>query len=167
MKREIVLCGMLAAALACAGASRRADTRYVCTEHGLHHFELQGEQCACLNITPGRYGEYDVFTMTGETKQADKVPGLLTRLRDDMEDKVVSMVLSRIERAMGKNILKHWQFENMDIPVTIRGFKKFQGGTHHVMIAAAMTKHSLSPHGIIMYLPLEYKMHLLEKKKDD
>jgi hypothetical protein len=167
MIRTLVIMTFLAALCSCAGAPRRTGTDFTCTEHGTHRYGSREELCACLKINPAEYDSYEIFTMTAETKSADRVTEILDRTRDDMEDRIVSMVMRKIERALGKNIVKYWRFEQMDIPVTIRGFKKQSGGTHHVIIAAAMTKYSLSPRGIVMYLPLEYKMHLLEKKKED
>lgn len=167
MTRAILHISILAALCSCTSAPRRADSDFTCTEHGTHRYDSREDLCACLKINPGEYDRYEIFTMTAETKSADRVAEVLDRSRDDMEEKIVAMVMRRIERALGKNIVKYWRFEQMDIPVTIRGFKKKAGGTHQVIIVAAMTKYSLSPRGIVMYLPLEYKMHLLEKKKED
>jgi len=153
-------------ALSCRTTAPIGSSEYLCVEHGTHRYDVCDEQCACLKIDPKEYGEYNIFTITGETAKEENVPELMEKLRDEMENRIVTKVLHRIEKAMGKNIYKHWKFEQMDIPVTIRGFRKKAGGTSHVIIAAAMTKYSLSPRGIIMYLPLEYKMHILEKKKD-
>ncbi len=147
--------------------STMGPTEYLCAEHGTHRFDVIEEKCACLKIDPKEYGDYAIFTITGETDKEENVPELLDRLRDEMENRIVAKVLRRIEKAMGKSITKHWNFDQMDIPVTIRGFRKRDAGTIHVLIAAAMTKYSLSPRGIIMYLPLEYKMHILEKKKGE
>ncbi len=173
MDTRFICCALLAASLSCVEAPvveeapRRADTDYLCAEHGTHHFDNRGEQCACLSIPPGEYAEYHIFTETGETGDPAAVPALMEKLRDTMEDRIVSKVMHRIVHAMKKDIIKYWRFEQMRIPVTIRGFTKRIGDTHHVLVAAAMTKYSLSPRGIIMYLPLEYKMHILEKKKDE
>ena len=167
MGRALFIIMLLAALCSCAGAPRRTDPDFTCTEHGTHRYASREDLCACLKINPAEYDNYEIFTMTAETKNAERLAEILDRTRDEMEDKIVSMVMHRIERALGKNIVKYWRFEQMDIPVTIRGFRKKSGDTHKVIIAAAMTKYSLSPRGIVMYLPLEYKMHLLEKKKED
>jgi hypothetical protein len=120
-----------------------------------------------MGINPTEYDSYQFFTIEDTTKKADDLPALTDRLKDDMERKIVSLVMRKIEDAMGKHIYKYWKFEDTNIPVTIRRFTKKDGDVYSAIVAAAMTKYSLSPRGIIMYLPLEYKMHILEKKKDE
>lgn len=161
-------------ATACAVLSFRCSTTeevrtqgYRCLEHGAHHYERKEELCACLGIDPKDYASYEFFIIEDSTKKFDDLPSLTERLKDEMERKIVSTVMHKIEKAMGKHLYKYWKFEETNIPVTIRRFTKKEGDIYGALVIAAMTKYSLSPRGIIMYLPLEYKMHILEKKKDE
>ncbi len=151
----------------CTTAPVERSRGYLCIEHKTHYYANRQDLCACLGINPTEYDSYQFFTIEDTTKKADDLPALTDRLKDEMERKIVSIVMRKIEDAMGKHIYKYWKFEDTNIPVTIRRFTKKDGEVYSAIVVAAMTKYSLSPRGIIMYLPLEYKMHILEKKKDE
>ncbi len=151
----------------CSTTEESESGGYRCIDHAIHRYANREELCACLGIVPKEYDSYQFFTLEDSTKKPEDLPSLTERLTDEMERKIVSIVMHKIENAMGKQLYKYWKFENTNIPVTIRRFTKKEGDTYHALVIAAMTKYSLSPRGIIMYLPLEYKMHILEKKKVD
>lgn len=163
----IIAAGCIAFSFRCSTTEEAVSQGYRCMEHASHHFANREELCACLGIDPKEYTSYEFFTIEDSTKKSEDLPGLTERLKDEMERKIVSIVMHKIENAMGKHLYKYWKFEETNIPVTIRRFTKKEGDTYSAMVIAAMTKYSLSPRGIIMYLPLEYKMHILEKKKDE
>lgn len=172
MRNTIILIFVIAVACAiqtlqCSTAEVSDFHDYRCVEHASHRYADREELCACLGIDPKEYDSYQFFTLEDSVKKADDLPSLTERLKDEMERKIVSIVMHKIENAMGKHLYKYWKFEDTNIPVTMRRFTKKEGDTYSAMVIAAMTKYSLSPRGIIMYLPLEYKMHILEKKKDD
>lgn len=169
MKKSIILILIAACTLSfrCTTKEVAQTQGYRCMEHGVHHHERRDELCTCLGIDPKEFDNYQFYTLEDSTKKAEDLPALTDRLKDEMERKIVSIVMHKIEKAMGKHLYKYWKFEETNIPVAIRRFTKKEGDTYSAMVIAAMTKYSLSPRGIIMYLPLEYKMHILEKKKDE
>ncbi len=167
MKKKVIAIIIIFPALfACASAPEPIISDYLCVEHGTHRPGYPEQLCACLNIDRSKYDEYAVFEINDQTASAELFPNVMDNARDEMERKIVNMIMRRIGKALEHEIKKYWQFDNFNIPVTIRSFKKKEGDIHHVKVVSAMRKYDLSPHGIIMYLPLEYKMHLFEKKRD-
>ncbi|MCX7680300.1 MAG: hypothetical protein N2316_13940 [Spirochaetes bacterium] len=153
--------------LHCTTTEMREPERYRCTEHKIHDYENREELCACFGINPADYDSYQFFYLEDSTKNAQDLPAITESLQDQMERKIVSIVMHKIEKAMGKHLYKFWKFDETNIPVNFRHFTKKEKNSHSAVIVAAMTKYHLSPRGIIMYLPLEYKMHILEKQKDE
>ena len=144
-----------------------APPAFVCREHGAHTIENRASFHECMKIPSGAEQDYFFYEESSlRPVSAGMLEATAKELRGEIEDKIVAFVMGKITRAMEKQLFKHWDYDSMRIPATIRTFVKEEKGLFSVKVFAAMKKSDFTPRGIIMYLPLEYKMHLLEKNKD-
>ncbi len=148
-------------------APARGTYYFICAEHSAHHFAVRDEFAQCAGFQPVEYDKYFFYQEEQYTKEKGRIPAVAKELRGKLEEKITEFVMDRITQAMGKQLYKHWDFDNMHIPVVFRTFSAFDGEKYPVKVVAVMRKGDFSPRGIIMFLPLEYKMHLLEKGKNE
>ncbi len=148
-------------------APGRAASDFICAEHSTHHFAAREEFAQCAGFQPAEYDKYFLYQEEYYTREKGRIPAVAKELRGKLEDKITEFVMDRISQAMGKQLYKHWDFDAMHIPVVFRTFSAFDGEKYPVKVVAVMRKGDFSPRGIIMFLPLEYKMHLLEKGKNE
>lgn len=167
MKKIAVMLFLVMIISGCKSPQPDARVGFLCREHGSHNMEKRSEFAACFGFDEAKYDEYMFYSEMQETVSEANVETAMSGMKSSLEDKIVSFVMGKITTAMGQHLNKHWTFGNMKIPAVFRTFVKHDGGKYTVKTIAAMKKRDFTPRGIIMYLPLEYKMHLLNKKKSE
>jgi hypothetical protein len=147
----------------CKTAQNAGEYDYICTEHSKHRLFIKEELAECMKINPSEIGNYHIFRENAETADAEH-SRLFDKILDSLEDRIVEIITVKIEAAMGNAIKKHWQFDRISLPAVFRHFRHYDGRTYRLTVAAAIRKADIEPKGIIRFLPLEYKMDILEKK---
>lgn len=167
MKKMFVMLFIVMILPGCKTSQQEQRVGFYCLEHTSHNMDSRTEFAACFGFEAAKYDEYMFYSDMQETTLKENIDTAVTNMKSALEDKIVSYVMTKITTAMDQHINKHWTFDNMRIPAVFRSFVKFDGGKYTVKTIAAMKKRDFTPRGIIMYLPLEYKMHLLHKKKGE
>ena len=164
MKMNITLAAFaMALLLSCKTASLTEKYDYVCALHGEHHLRDRAQTAACFGITLADYDRHRFFGAEGDALSAEAREGVRNRLTDEVENVVVDLMFDKIQAAMGKALKKHWHFDRLHVPVVFREFASVSGNVHHIKIVAIMRQAQLEPAAIIKYLPLEYKMDLIDE----
>ncbi|HON77578.1 MAG TPA: hypothetical protein PK544_03740 [Spirochaetota bacterium] len=167
MKKMLVALCIVLIIPGCKTPQHDHSGEFLCREHASHHMENRAEFASCFGFDAAQYDEYMFYSEMQETSSKENIETAVANMKESLENKIVSFVMKRITTAMGQQEYRHWTFDNMRIPAVFRTFVKNKEGKYTVKTIAAMKKRDFTPRGIIMYLPLEYKMHLLRKKKGE
>jgi hypothetical protein len=134
---------------------------YICREHGYHRATVKEEFASCFRIKTDEIDSFYIFQQDSPCEEKD-IDSTASRLKGIVADQIVDMIMSRIEAAYGKDLTSHWRLESIDIPVPFRRFVLIDASGCKVRVIALLKKDDLSPRSLIRFLPLEYKMNIIE-----
>ncbi|HNV45520.1 MAG TPA: hypothetical protein PLE73_00630 [Spirochaetota bacterium] len=153
---------IVAACAGCASVPAVTAYDYVCALHGTHHLRDRAHTAACFGFPLAEYDNIRFFSREGAAQTDAQYDPLRARLTDEVENAIVDAVMQKIQSAMGASIKRHWRFEQIKVPVVLRAFRHDSPGAIRATVVAAMHKDRLAPAAIIKYLPLEYKMDIID-----
>ena len=161
-KSRIVICiAALAFVFSCAEAPKKTGGDLICVEHGTHRVSVKEDFAACFGIDPQRFNEYYYYTKA-ETFPANEQAEGAKRLKDMVESEIVDTIMNRLEAAFEKALNANWQLEQIDMPVPFRTFVRKNGGSVDIKVVGVVRKKDLEPSALVHFLPLEYKMKILD-----
>ncbi len=155
----IILC------VSCSGR-QVSSTGYICTNHGTHHLNDKFELAGCLEVDYRALDSLYIFRDSGYSSGKEDPDVEAERIRDRVKDKIVDLMVKKMEAAVGRMLYTRWRFDSMAPPVKFREFRKREGDTTHIVILGAIERREFEPGNIIKYLPLEYKMQIMEKEEE-
>ncbi len=135
---------------------------FVCTLHGTHNCYNKSDIAQCIGVDEKMVVDYYLFSETGtgdSTTNESKLKSLVC-------DKIVDEVMLRIQMVYGDKQFQRWQFTDMSLPVIFRTFVKKDSNPQMIVIGF-VKKDDLSARAIIYYLPLEYKMDIIGREKNN
>jgi len=116
---------------------------------------------ACFSIDLKRFNEYYYYSKV-ETFPAKEQAEGAKRLKDMVESEIVDTIMNRLEAAFGKALNANWQLEHIDMSVPFRTFVRKNGGSVDIKVVGIVRKKDLEPPALVHFLPLEYKMKILD-----
>lgn len=153
--------------VSCSGR-QVTSTGYVCTKHGTHHLEDRFELAGCLGVDYKALvnDSFYIFRDTGYVSGTEDPDMEAERTRDRVKDKIVDLMVRKMEAAVGRMLYTRWRFDSMAPPVKFREFRKKEGDTTRILILGVIERKEFEPRNIIKYLPLEYKMQIMENEEE-
>ena len=150
--------------LTAAGCSTQKVPKrgWLCREHGTHLATVKAEFLACFQIAQADIDSYYIFEKENAVKAGKEIDPTAALLKENVADEIVDLIMKRLEAAYGSELTAHWRLESIDIGVPFRTFVNTEGGQSRVRVIALLKKDDLSPRSLIRFLPLEYKMNLVE-----
>jgi len=163
MKRffTIALVVIIFACNGCAKKSIRTGP-LICTVHGIHNCYDKSEIAQCIGVDEKSIDDYYIFSESGSGDSSTNE----SKLKSLVCDKIVDEVMLRIQMIYSSKQFQRWQFTDMSLPVIFRTFVKKENQQEMVVIGF-VKKDDLSPKAIIYYLPLEYKMDIIGREKNN
>ena len=152
---------LLVFATACS-TQKAQRTGYLCREHSVHRATDREEFAACFRIAPHEIENYYIFEKEVSAKNAAGVDAAASQMKELAAEEIVDLIMKRLEAAYGSELTAHWRLESIDIDVPFRRFVFADNGVFKVKVMALLKKDDLSPRSLIRFLPLEYKMNLVE-----
>jgi hypothetical protein len=162
----VLLCSLM---ISCAGVRTTGvsdEKRMVCREHGIHHPDNAAEFAACFGIEKGKIDQYYIFEK-GSKGSAAETDQTAARLKSLVADMIVDEIMKRLEQSFGNDLTANWRLESISMPVPFRTFVRTQDGAAEVKVFALVKKSDLEPQALIRFLPLEYKMKLIQPGRED
>jgi hypothetical protein len=155
-----------AAALLCTvsacSTQKASRSGYLCAEHSIHRATVKEEFAACFQIRPDQIDEYYIFERDVSVSDLKNVNSAASQIKDTIANDIVDLIMKRLEAAYGSELTSHWRLESIDIHVPFRRFILNEDGKFKIKVIALLKKDDLSPRSLIRFLPLEYKMNLVE-----
>ena len=156
------LSAVLAAALCLSCSTGKGPKHgYLCRDHGYHRATIKDEFAACFQIKAEEIDSFYIFqqeaSCNGKNAESEAA-----KLKGIIADQIVEMIMSRLEAAYGKELTSRWRLESIDISVPFRSFVLSENGSCRMKVIAILRKDDLSPRSLTKFLPLEYKMNILE-----
>ena len=145
--------------------SRHPSYNYICIYHNKHHLNNKEEMAKCYGLSAKELDTCYRFSESNPTDSEDNIKRTAEETRDAVENKIVDYIVNRLKRKMGKEFYKNWTYDKMEIPAIFRDFVARDNKRYFIKTVAVIKKSDLSDYALINYLPLEYKMHFLEKDK--
>ncbi|MEJ5363402.1 MAG: hypothetical protein WHV26_15185 [Spirochaetota bacterium] len=134
----------------------------VCTVHGIHNCYNKSDIAQCIGVDEKSIDNYYIFSESGSGDSSTNE----SKLKSLVCDKIVDEVMLRIQMIYSDKQFQRWQFTEMSLPVIFRTF--VQKENHQQMVVIGFVKKDdLSPKAIIYYLPLEYKMDIIGREKNN
>lgn len=158
---------LILAALSClaaAGCSPQKTPKrgWLCREHGTHLATVKADFLSCFRIAQADIDSYYIFEKESAVKTGKDIDQTAALLKENVADEIVDLIMKRLEAAYGSELTSHWRLESIDIGVPFRTFAFTEGASSKVKVIALLKKDDLSPRSLIRFLPLEYKMNLVE-----
>lgn len=153
--------------VSCSGQKRGEKNGYLCREHGTHNSEDRYEFATCFQIPAGDMDQYYVFSRETSVKNISEVDAAALRQKEIVADEIVGLIMIRLEAAFGNDITSRWHLESIDLDVPFRRFVFNDSGTYKIKVIAVMRKDNLLPRSLIRFLPLEYKMNLMNPTQQE
>lgn len=146
------------------GCSKKSvrDGNFVCTVHGIHNCYNKSQLAQCIGVNEKSIDEYYLFSESGIGDSSANE----SKLKSMVCDKIVDEVMLRIQMVYSDKQFQRWQFTDMSLPVIFRTFVK-KGNRQEMMVVGLVKKDDMSPKAIIYYLPLEYKMDIIGREKNN
>ena len=161
LSSAVMLSVIFCAAVSCS-TQKESRHGYLCKEHGYHRATVKDEFAACFGITTSDIDNYYIFEKENTVSTSADIDPTASRLKGIVADEIVDLIMKRLEAAYGSELTAHWHLESIDISVPFRRFVMNDGAGFKVKVIALMKKDDLSPRSLIRFLPLEYKMNLVE-----
>ncbi len=151
-------------ALALSTCSKKAvrNDPFVCMAHGIHNCYNKSDVARCIGVSESEIDNYYLFSESGIIGDSSVTE---SKLKSLVCDKIVEEVMLRIQAVYTDKHFQRWQFTDMSLPVIFRTFVK--KGTQEVIVIGFVKKDDFSPKAIIYYLPLEYKMDIIGREKNN
>ncbi|MGL4368958.1 MAG: hypothetical protein ACRCUT_04705 [Spirochaetota bacterium] len=167
MNKELYLFSLLAVCLlsvflSCSVQKKTGAGGYLCREHGIHSSGKKAEFSACFGIEPDKIESCYLYEKESTASDSASVSRISAGLKGQIADEIVARIMLRLEEAFGSDLVSRWHLESIDLPVAFRCFVFNDSGTYRVKVFALLKKEDLEPRSLIRFLPLEYKMNLLE-----
>ncbi|MGB4269571.1 MAG: hypothetical protein WBK20_10350 [Spirochaetota bacterium] len=162
MKRYIMI-ALVVVILAYNGCTKKSIRTgpLVCTMHGIHNCYNKGDIARCIGVDEKSIDDYYIFSESGSGDSFTNE----SKLKSLVCDKIVDEVMLRIQMIYSNKQFQRWQFTEMSLPVIFRTF--VQKENHQLVVIGFVKKDDLSPKAIIYYLPLEYKMDIIGREKNN
>ncbi|MFW5771144.1 MAG: hypothetical protein ACOCX9_06885 [Spirochaetota bacterium] len=143
-------------------------TGYTCTMHGTHHATDRRQLAECLEVSHNELELYYLFREKGSVQGKQGVSAEAVRVKDRVKERIVNLMVRKLEGAIGQALYTRWRFDSMSVqvPVKFREFRKTDGDMTNIIIIGAIKKNEFEPRNVIKYLPLEYKMQIMEDKDE-
>ncbi len=137
---------------------------YTCTMHGTHYLSDSSQLAACLEVSYSDIESYYIFREKGSVQGKVDVGAEAERVRGRVKERIVNLMVRKLEAAIGQALYTRWRFDSMStrVPVKFREFRKTEGNITGIVIIGVIKKSEFEPRNIIKYLPLEYKMQIME-----
>ncbi|MCX8124332.1 MAG: hypothetical protein N3F66_09230 [Spirochaetes bacterium] len=155
----------LIVALAISACTKKAVRTgpFMCTVHGIHNCYDKSQIARCIGVNENELENYYMFSENGNFGDSSLSEAKLKSL---VCDKIVEEVMLRIQMVYTDKQLQRWQFTDMSLPVIFRTFVK-KDNQQEMIVIGFVKKDDLSPRAIIYYLPLEYKMDIIGRDKNN
>lgn len=155
----------LIVALAVSSCSKKAIRTglFMCTVHGIHNCYNKSDVAQCIGVSESEIENYYLFSESGIVGDNSMTE---SKLKSLLCDKIVDEVMLRIQMVYTDKHFQRWQFTDMSLPVIFRTFVK-KGNQQEIIVIGFVKKDDFSPKAIIYYLPLEYKMDIIGKEKNN
>ena len=147
--------------ISCAEAPKKTEGDMICVDHGTHRVSVKEDFAACFGIDPQHFNEYYYYSKAETFPEKEQAAGA-KRLKDMVENEIVDSIMKRLEAAFGKALDANWQLEHIDMPVPFRTFVRKNGGSVDIKVIGIVRKKDLEPSALVHFLPLEYKMKILD-----
>lgn len=146
------------------GCSKKGvrEGNFVCTVHGIHNCYDKDQMAQCIGVDEKTMDEYYLFSESGNGDSFANE----SKLKSLVCDKIVDEVMLRIQMVYSDKQFQRWQFTDMSLPVIFRTFVK-KGSRQEMVVIGFIKKEDMSPKAIIYYLPLEYKMDIIGREKNN
>lgn len=161
----MILIAASAALCGCKTAGEVVAYDYVCVKHGTHHLRDRAQTAECFGFPLADYGDIRFFTQAGTARTPDEYGATRIRVTDEVENEIVDIIMDTVKSALGRSIKRHWHFDRISVPAVFREFRHDEGPIAHIAVRAAMHKTKLAPGAIVKFLPLEYKMDLIDREE--
>jgi len=141
---------------------------YTCTRHGTHHVTDNTQLADCLGVSHNELELYYLFREKGSVQGKQGVSAEATRVKDRVKERIVNLMVRKLEGAIGQALYTRWRFDSMSmrVPVKFREFRKTEGDITGIIVIGIIKKKEFEPRNIIKYLPLEYKMQIMEDEDE-
>lgn len=155
----------LIVALAVSSCSKKAirTESFLCTAHGIHNCYNKSDVAQCIGVSENEIENYYLFSESGNIGDSSMTE---SKLKSLVCDKIVDEVMLRIQMVYTDKHFQRWQFTDMSLPVIFRTFVK-KGNQQDTIVIGFVKKEALTPKAIIYYLPLEYKMDIIGREKNN
>ena len=149
---------------AAAGCSTQKTRKHgwLCREHGTHLATVKADFLACFQIGQSDTDSCYIFEKESSVTNGKDLDSTSAILKEKVADEIVDLIMKRLEAAYGSELTAHWRLESIDIGVPFRTFVLAEGPSLRVKVIALLKKDDLSPRSLLRFLPLEYKMNLVE-----
>ncbi len=161
--RAIVPFIIVLVALCCSKHGVRSGAM-LCTMHNAHNFYSKADFARCMGIDENALEDYFIFSQSA--KAFSDTASTESMLKSTVCDTIVDEVMLRIQTMFTDKQFARWHFTEMSLPVQFRTFIK-QGSIPEMMVVGLVKKEDLSARAIIYYLPLEYKMDIIGREKEN
>ncbi len=161
--RAIVPFIIVLVALCCSKHGVRSGAM-LCTMHNAHNFYSKADFARCMGIDENALEDYFIFSQSA--KAFSDTASTDSMLKSTVCDTIVDEVMLRIQTMFTNKQFARWHFTEMSLPVQFRTFIQ-QGSIPEMMVVGLVKKEDLSARAIIYYLPLEYKMDIIGREKEN
>ncbi|HOM88217.1 MAG TPA: hypothetical protein PLX22_04420 [Spirochaetota bacterium] len=161
--RAIVPFIIVLVALCCSKHGVRSGAM-LCTMHNAHNFYSKADFARCMGIDENALEDYFIFSQSA--KAFSDTASTESMLKSTVCDTIVDEVMLRIQTMFTNKQFARWHFTEMSLPVQFRTFIQ-QGSIPEMMVVGLVKKEDLSARAIIYYLPLEYKMDIIGREKEN
>jgi len=132
--------------------------------HNAHNFYSKADFARCMGIDENALEDYFIFSQSA--KAFSDTASTESMLKSTVCDTIVDEVMLRIQTMFTNKQFARWHFTEMSLPVQFRTFIQ-QGSIPEMMVVGLVKKDDLSARAIIYYLPLEYKMDIIGREKEN
>jgi len=161
--RAIVPFIIVLVALCCSKHGVRSGAM-LCTMHNAHNFYSKADLARCMGIDENALEDYFIFSQSA--KAVSDTASTESMLKSNVCDTIIDEVMLRIQTMFTNKQFARWHFTEMSLPVQFRTFIQ-QGSIPEMMVVGLVKKEDLSARAIIYYLPLEYKMDIIGREKEN
>lgn len=161
--KKTILIAILILFIACK--SNQTKTEYsICIQDGKSRLEIQSEFLECFNIQASEISDYKEYRKTINSKQQIDTENLSETIQNDLMEMLAKTILLKMRMSFGSDIVGNWSYDRIKIPVQYRSFLKTTKNGKVLTGIILIKKSDLETRSIIRYLPLDYKMQVLDQK---
>lgn len=146
-------------------SSMKVEEQYsICVQDGKSRLEIQEEFAQSFSIDVNSIDSYQLFKKTISIRKTDSVRNASTNLENDIMNVLAQTVLIKMKMSFGPQVQEYYDYKKLTIPVKFRSFLKKGSEKSELTGIAIVKKSDLTARSLIKYLPLEYKMKIIDKK---